>query len=159
MGAEFFEVEPLSVQSDMPAIIAALQFALWGPLTGYNSAAEYEQFLSGAAASSGLPAVLVASRGGSYLGSVNLLAREMTIRPALSPWMAQLFVIEAERGKGVGNALVSASLACATGLGFRRIYLYTSGALPAYYLGLGWTAFEEVEYLGKRRTVMAFDLA
>jgi predicted N-acetyltransferase YhbS len=157
MGAQFLQVGRLPVHLDMPATIAGLQFALWGALTGYNTAAEYEQFLSEAAYSRGLPTVLVARRGESFVGSVNLLAREMTIRPALSPWMAQLFVVGAERGKGVGNALVKAALTYATGLGFRRVYLYTSGALPSYYRGLGWTALEEVEYLGKRRTIMAFD--
>jgi hypothetical protein len=41
-------------------------------------------------------------------------------------------------------------------LGFRRAYLYTSGTLPAYYASLGWRAIEEVEYLGKLRTIMTF---
>ena len=73
--------------------------------------------------------------------------------------MAQLFVVSSERGRGVGNALVSASIDHAAVLGFRRTYLYTSGTLPAYYASLGWRPIEEVEYLGKMRTIMTFELA
>jgi hypothetical protein len=42
-------------------------------------------------------------------------------------------------------------------LGFRRVHLYTSGTLPEYYSALGWKPIEQVEYLGKPRTIMAFD--
>ncbi|MGJ4927457.1 GNAT family N-acetyltransferase [Bradyrhizobium sp. HKCCYLRH3095] len=158
MDTQSFEVGHLPVHSEMPAIIAKVQFALWGALTGYSAAAEYEQFLRGAADSRALPTVLVARRGDNYLGSVNLLPREMTIRPTLSPWMAQLFVVDSERRNGIGNALVKAAVAYASDLHFSRMYLYTSGTLPAYYRSHGWSALEEVEYLGKKRTVMAFDL-
>ena len=153
-----FDIRRLTDDSTLPASIARLQFEFWGPLTGYRSADAYEQFLCKAVRSPDLPAVLVAMDGGTFLGSVNLLASEMTTRPTLSPWMAQLFVVDSERGRGVGNALVSASIDHAGKLGFRRTYLYTSGTLPAYYASLGWQAIEEVEYLGKMRTIMTFEL-
>ncbi|MCP3477492.1 GNAT family N-acetyltransferase [Bradyrhizobium sp. CCGUVB1N3] len=158
MDAKLPEIEDLTVESGLPAIIAKLQFAFWGPLTGHSSAAEYEQFLCFAARSRQLPTVLVARCGEALLGSVNLLVHEMTIRPGLSPWMAQLFVPGAERSRGVGRALINASLVRAAELGFPRLYLYTSGTLPAYYAALGWKPIEELEYLGKMRTVMAFGL-
>jgi predicted N-acetyltransferase YhbS len=151
-----FDIKRLTDDSGLPASIAKLQFEFWGPLTGHSSADVYEQFLREAAGSTGLPAVLVAMHGETFLGSVNLLASEMTTRRTLSPWMAQLFVVAAGRGRGVGNALVSASIDQAAALGFRRTYLYTSGTLPAYYASLGWRAIEEVEYLGKPRTIMTF---
>ncbi|MCK1652372.1 GNAT family N-acetyltransferase [Bradyrhizobium sp. 149] len=105
-----------------------------------------------------MPLVLVARRGATFLGSVNLLSSEMTMRPALSPWMAQLFVHDTARGRGVGNALIDAAATCAAKLGYPRLYLYTSGTLPSYYASRGWQAIEQLEYLGKTRTVMAFDL-
>ena len=158
MDAASLEIEPLTIEPGLPATIAALQFTFWGPLTGYGSAADYEQFLCSAARSRQLPIVLVARRGATFLGSVNLLACEMTVRPALSPWMAQLFVVDSERGRGVGNALTGASISRLAELRFRRVHLYTSGTLPAYYAALGWKPIEEVEYLGKSRTIMARDL-
>ena len=153
-----FDIKRLTEKSGLPASIAKLQFEFWGPLTGHGSADAYEQFLREAARSNGLPAVLVAIDAEGFLGSVNLLASEMTTRPALSPWMAQLFVVDSARSRGVGNALVRASIDHAARLGIRRTYLYTSGTLPAYYASLGWQAIEEVEYLGKARTIMAFEL-
>ena len=152
------EIEHLTIESGLPATIAALQFTFWGPLTGYGSVADYERFLCSAARSRQLPTVLVARRGTTLLGSVNLLASEMTIRPALSRWMAQLFVVDSERGRSIGSALIGASVAHVAELGYRRVHLYTSGTLPAYYAALGWKPIEEVEYLGKLRTIMAFDL-
>ena len=94
------------------------------------------------------------------MGSVNLLLHEMTTRPSLSPWLAQLFVIDEERCRGVGSKLVRACLARFVERGFSRVHLYTASAttLPAYYAALGWKWIEEVEYLGKMRAVMAFDL-
>ncbi len=158
MNENHFEIERLTLESGLAVTIAALQFEFWGVLTGYSSVNEYEQFLRGAVRSGPLPTVLVARRGPRFLGSVNLLVSEMRARPKLSPWMAQLFVVDEARGGGVGNALVRAAVTHAAQLGFRHLYLYTSGTLPAYYTLLGWKQIEQVEYLGKVRTVMAFDL-
>lgn len=152
------KIEPLTIESGLPATIAALQFSFWGTLTGYASSAEYEHFLRSVACSRQLPIVLVARRASTFLGSVNLLACEMKVRPELSPWMAQVFVVDSERGRGVGNALVEASISRLAELRFRRVHLYTSGTLPAYYAAIGWKPIEQIEYLGKLRTVMAFDL-
>src|SRR5262249_55139858 len=151
----------LTLEQGLPARIAAMQFANWGRSTGFNSAEEYQRFLSDAAHSQPLPSVLVARRGAKFLGSVNLLVHEMTTRPTLSPWLAQLLVIAEERGRGVGAALVRACLTRFAELGFPRVHLYTAAAttLPAYYAALGWKTIEETEYLGKLRAVMAFDLA
>jgi GNAT superfamily N-acetyltransferase len=153
------DVAPLSASSPWVTEIARVQFAHWGPLTGQASLEAYEAFLRQAAAASSLPKTLVAHEGPSLLGSVNLLACEMTIRPELTPWMGQLFVREDARGRGVGERLVAAAAAYARSLGFARLYLFTSGTLPDYYRSLGWQDFEVVEYLGRSRTVMCLAIA
>ncbi|NEW92038.1 GNAT family N-acetyltransferase [Rhodopseudomonas sp. BR0M22] len=151
-------IENLVDRPDLVTTIAALQFAHWGALTGHDTELDYENFLKKAARSTRLPSVLVARRGPIYMGSVNLLASEMTIRPELSPWMAQLFVVESARGHGIGIRLIRALTTRAVELGFRRVHLFTSGTLPTYYAALGWKPIEEVEYLGRMRTVMAIEL-
>jgi GNAT superfamily N-acetyltransferase len=159
MNRPSFEIKSLADGPGLAASIAKLQFELWGPLTGFQSMPEYARFLDASTHTAGLPTVLVAKRAEIFLGSVNLLANEMTIRPELSPWLAQLFVVDAERGSGVGSALIRSVIDHAKNLGFRRIYLYTSGTLPNYYVSRAWRRIEEVEYLGKTRTIMAFDLS
>jgi GNAT superfamily N-acetyltransferase len=139
--------------------LARQQFDYWHRLTGFDTLADYVAALERWSAGDGIPTVLVATDGGALLGSVNLLPSEMEIRPALTPWLAQLFVLPEYRGGGVGAAMVAASIAHAGACGFSALYLYTSGTLPAYYARLGWRALERVDYLGRERTVMRYDIA
>jgi GNAT superfamily N-acetyltransferase len=151
-------IKSLEPGSPLLAQIAAEQFAYWGPLTGYGSRELYELFLERAALSMDLPRVLLATRSGSLLGSVNVLASDMTIRPLLTPWLGQLLVIESERSLGVGTALLDAAVSYVERLGYRQLFLYTSGTLPHYYRKRGWTDVENVTYLGKTRTIMRLDI-
>jgi GNAT superfamily N-acetyltransferase len=72
----------------------------------------------------------------------------MTIRAALTPWLAQLFVTPAYRKGGIGGALVEAAVAHVRELGYDQLYLYTSGELPRFYQRLGWDIREMVPYRG-----------
>jgi len=147
-------VQPLEPGSSWLAEIAADQFEHWGPLTGFSSQSAYEAFLEQAAQSASLPRVLIAGIRESLLGSVNLLTHEMTIRPQFTPWMGQLFVAESRRSQGVGAALLEAAASYAKQLGYRQLFLFTSGTLPRYYRNRGWCDVEDVTYLGKVRTIM-----
>jgi len=153
-----FSIEPLAPGSPWYVQIAADQFELWGALTGHGSPVSYETFLEQAARSSTLPRVLVARQDAALLGSVNLLANEMTIRPQHTPWLGQLFVPEKHRAKGIGTGLLDAAIAYVERLGYRQLFLFTSGTLPGYYRKRGWVDIEEVVYLGKARTIMRFDI-
>lgn len=134
------------------------QYDYWGPLTGHGSPAQYKAFLDQASCSATLPRVLVATASGALLGSVNLLDREMTIRPQYRPWLGQLFVAERHRATGTGTGLLDAATAYAASLGFAQLFLFTSGTLPDYYRKRGWIHVEDVAYLDRERTIMRFDL-
>jgi predicted N-acetyltransferase YhbS len=154
-----FSIQPLTLEAPWRAQMAAEQFATWGPLTGHDSAEAYEVFLEKAARSAALPRVLVATRAGALLGSVNLLAQEMAIRPQFTPWLGQLFVRNHCRAEGIGTALVDAAIAYAGVLGYGELFLFTSGSLPDYYRKRGWRDVETVDYLSRQRTVMRFDIS
>ncbi|NKB69887.1 MAG: GNAT family N-acetyltransferase [Candidatus Latescibacteria bacterium] len=152
-------VESLADQPQWCAAIAQWQFAQWGRLTGFPSQEEYAEFLRQSCKVTELPRVLVARADGQLLGSVNIVAGDMSIRAELKPWLGQLFVAPDCRGVGVGGALVKAAVEWTCQQGFHRLYLYTSGTLPCYYNGLGFAVLERVEYLGGARTVMVRDLS
>lgn len=147
-------VENLSRRRELLGTIARWHFELWGILTGSETLSGYVKILERCATSTTIPSVLIALSDAELLGSVSLVACDMTIRPDLTPWLAQLFVSPLQRSRGVGAALVRAALDHARQCGFKRVYLYTSGTLPDYYTRLGWSTLERVEYLGKERTVM-----
>ena len=46
-------------------------------------------------------------------------------------WLADVFVVEAYRGQGVGKALLGALLQAAEAAGFRQVYAVIGGAEPA----------------------------
>lgn len=152
-------IQPLALDSPWGMQMAAEQFDHWGPLTGYKSQRLYEEFLEQAARSVTLPRVLLAATPTALLGSVNLMVREMSIRPQFTPWLGQLFVTESHRANGTGTKLINAALSYVAGLGYGQLFLFTSGTLPAYYRERGWTDIEVAPYLGKERTIMRFDIA
>jgi GNAT superfamily N-acetyltransferase len=147
-------LEPLSRHPWLVPTIAGLHFAEWGPLTGAASLAEYSRMLQSALASEGLPAVLVATSEHAFLGSASVVACDMAIRPQWTPWLAQVFVVPAERGRGIGTVLVNAAADEAARRGFAALYLYTSGDRARFYARLGWEPCDRVDYLGKDRVVM-----
>lgn len=147
-------IAPLAPGSPWITEIARLQFAHWGALTTQPSEEAYAAFLGEAAASPDLPRTFVARRGETLLGSVNVVRNDMTIRPNLTPWLGQLFVLPEARGTSVGERLCAAAAGHAAALGYASLYLFTSGTLPSYYRERGWSDVEEVEYLGRDRTVM-----
>jgi hypothetical protein len=70
----------------------------WGPLTGAVSAGDYTQMLTNAAQSRTVPSVLVAVANGQLLSSASLVASDLPIRPAPTPWLAQLLVTQSGAG-------------------------------------------------------------
>lgn len=134
--------------------IARLHFEQWRLLTGTDSLEQYRGMLESACAGNSLPLVVVALSESTLLGSASVIACDMNIRRELTPWLAQLFVLEEWRGQGVGAALVHKASEYASRLGFQAMYLYTSGTLPHFYQNLGWVVREKVFYLGKERSVM-----
>ena len=153
-----YTIKDLSEHTDFIPVLATWHFTRWGELTGAATEAAYADFLRTCVSTQRIPSTLVAIRKQEVLGSVNLVACDMQIRPELTPWLAHLYVHEEERNQGIGSALVRAAVERSRKLGFSAFYLYTSGTLPSYYEHLGWAKRETVLYKGRERTIMQMNL-
>lgn len=90
-----------------------------------------------------LPVCFVAHKENDFIGTVSLIASDMDIRPALSPWLAALWVKPDCRGQGIARALVMHVANYAFTAGFLQLYLCATEKNAGYYRGLGWTVHEE----------------
>jgi GNAT superfamily N-acetyltransferase len=82
-------------------------------------------------------AALVAWRGDTPVGSCLLVREELDALHERSPWLASLYVIGSERGRGIGRLLVRAIEDMARVQGYRRVHLYTGAAEP-FHAACGW---------------------
>ncbi|WP_404977713.1 GNAT family N-acetyltransferase [Ancylobacter sp. 3268] len=89
-----------------------------------------------------VPTALVAHRDAQFLGTVSLIATDVEQRPALSPWVAALWVEPPHRRAGIGAALVETASRLGFRLGHRRIHLAALPANAGYYRRRGWTTLE-----------------
>lgn len=152
------KIEDIWTRIDVIPLLARWHFKQWGDLTGASTESDYKALLSRNASSQKLPLTLIATNDKRLLGSVNIVACDMDIRPELKPWLAQLYVDVPERNRGIGSILVRAAIERCGKLGFHCLYLYTSGTLPVFYEHIGWRRRETVHYKGKTRIVMEMRL-
>ncbi len=68
---------------------------------------------------------LVAERGGVLLGLTHYLFHRSTTRIELTCYLQDLFTLPAERGLGVGRALIDGVSKAARGAGVKRLYWQT----------------------------------
>lgn len=71
---------------------------------------------------------LVAEREGGLAGLVHFLFHRSTTRVELTCYLHDLFTVPAERGQGIGGALIRAVYACADGHGIKRVYWQTQAS-------------------------------
>jgi N-acetylglutamate synthase-like GNAT family acetyltransferase len=105
-----------------------------------------------------LPCTLLAlDENGMLLGSASLVEDDMNGTVALSPWLANVLVLPAARGQGVGAALMTAIEDRASAQGHRTLYLFTEDQ-QALYERRGWQRREERLFEGKAVSLMQLAL-
>ncbi|WP_208603222.1 GNAT family N-acetyltransferase [Rhizobium mongolense] len=95
-----------------------------------------------------MPTVLVMLDEQRPVGMVALCLDDLEGRPDLNPWLAELYVDPAHRGKGHALRLIEELEALARSSDIERLSLYTSTAQGLYSLA-GWTTTETFERRGK----------
>lgn len=148
------QIENLSEHTDLIPLLALWHYQQWGDLTGASNENDYQKLLFSYTSSQRIPMTLLALYDNRPVGSVNIVKSDLEIRPELTPWLAQLYVVPEKRSRGIGSTLVRVAIGRTTELGFEVLYLYTSGTLPIFYESMGWTTREVVQYKGKNRTIM-----
>ena len=104
-----------------------------------------------------IPTTFVAFSGSTPIGSAMLIAHDMDTHLELTPWLAGVFVAPDYRGRGIGSALVRHVVDFATGLGVKRLYLFTPDA-ERMYSRLGWSVLDRTRYRGADAVVMSYDV-
>ena len=154
MGEDELRIVTLA---DAPALlptVARWHWDEWGAGDPGGSLATWTEGLRRRAQRDRPPVTWLALRGEEPVGSIALLERDMATHPELSPWLATLFVVPGQRGRGVAGALVAHCEAAATALGFADLFLYTDAA-EGYYARRGWSTLHREPYAGADKAVMA----
>jgi len=84
-----------------------------------------------------LPRWYLMLRGDNIIGGFGLIDNDFMVRTDLCPWLCALYIEPAERGKQLGEKLLSYSRHEAAALKFHKVYLNTDHV--GYYEKYGWS--------------------
>lgn len=119
----------------------------WGSFSGRTLQQTRERFAQELSRPA-LPNSCVALEGGRPLGVATLRERDsVDWDPAVTPWICNVYVTEAARGKAVAAGLCRALEEIARGLGYRYIHLATVMAEGSLYHRLGYVRYRTYDAL------------
>ena len=88
-----------------------------------------------------LPKLFVLVKDEIIIGCCSLIANDFISRHDLIPWLAGVYIDEAERGNSYANLMMEFARKRAKMLGFGRVYLTTD--LDGFYEKYGWERIED----------------
>lgn len=133
--------------------IAKWHFQEWGALFPEKSEADFVSDLAATLNDAELPLSWVLLLDQQVVGTASILLHDMQTNRDLSPWLANIYLAPAARGKGLGKWLVSQVMLQVQQLGVTKLYLFTEDK-PEFYQQLGWQPLKQELYEGKRVTIM-----
>ncbi len=101
--------------------------------------------------------LLALNESNALLGSASLVEDDMNGATDYSPWLANVLVLPAARGSGVGGKLIAAIEAKAAALNFPALHLFTEDQ-QALYARRGWQEIQSLDFEGKRVSLMRKNL-
>lgn len=105
-----------------------------------------------------LPKTLVAQLAGEPAGCVSLVRYALGQSDAASPlWLANLFVVETLRNRGIGSALIDAAILYARQLAFTELWLSASD-YTAFYQKRGWRIVRKTRLGGRQVNIMTISM-
>jgi GNAT superfamily N-acetyltransferase len=104
-----------------------------------------------------IPLTLLAMEADRPLGTASLVFYDMKDRQDLSPWLAAVYVLPEQRGKGIGSKLVKSIELLAANLEVEKLYLFTPDR-ESFYARMNWTVLERTTYREKDVVIMVKDI-
>lgn len=152
-GLQPIRVVPLTGGSAAIPLVARWLSAEWRRGQGYN----YDDTLSWCndVANGENELLACAFLNEQPVGVALLVECDLQSHDYWRPWLSSLYVLVEHRGKGVGEALVSAICEAARDGGWPELNLYAAtGWLTAYYTKFGWRSVDSIEVSGTVFNVM-----
>ncbi|MFW6008368.1 MAG: GNAT family N-acetyltransferase [archaeon] len=104
-----------------------------------------------------IPTTFIALENDEAIGTASIIEHDMDIKKELTPWLADVYVKEENRGKRVATKLIKRVIKEARDINVKKLYLYTREA-EGLYKKLGWEVIERVNYYGVHVPIMVLDL-
>ena len=132
-------IQQLAERPDWLPIVADWIYRQWWTTVEGASVATLSDLLRAHLVPDHIPLTLVASLDSQPVGTATLLAHDVGTEqwPDLAPWLAALYVVPEFRRRGIGAALVNATVSKATVLGAEMLYLSTVDR-SEFYAHLRW---------------------
>lgn len=144
-------IVPLAGEADA----AAVSDWIWMEWARYEpgvSRADSDASVRAALHGARMPYFVVARAAGVPVGCASIVASDLPTRPDLGPWLANVYVHPAWRGRGLGTALTKSAMAYGAEVS-DVLYLYTSGS-TALYERLGWRPHDTGHYAGQSIAIL-----
>ncbi|MGE4351454.1 MAG: GNAT family N-acetyltransferase [Bdellovibrionales bacterium] len=93
--------------------------------------------------SSGIPFTLVATIDGVFAGTASVIENDLSVRPALTPWVAAVWVEAPFREQGVATSLLNKAVSEAEAMGHPSLYLCAKPEKGPFYRRRGWRVLEK----------------
>ena len=150
------EIIPLKDRPEAIPIIARWRFDQWGHQIPGSSLETFTQFLQKGLNDDGLPQTWIALSSHRVTGVASLSWHDMHTRQDLSPWLVGVYVNEADRGQGIGSALVNDGVKRAAEMGIDTLWLFTPDQ-ERFYQRLGWQSVEYTHDRGEDVVIMKIE--
>ncbi|PLW83722.1 N-acetyltransferase [Kineobactrum sediminis] len=137
--------------------LAGHHYREWEYLYPDDTIASFAADLSRPPGADTLPTTWVLTADKQVMGSVSLLEHDLDTDSHWSPWLANLWVHQDWRGRGLGKRLVLHACEQGVAAGFTTLYLYTAEH-AAFYAGMGWQQLRSTHKNGVPITIMSFAL-
>jgi len=147
------EIDYLTQHPHLLRQLAPPMFKEWGYHNNEKTVEDRVRFMERRMNLRQIPTCFVAFNGKNALGTASLIECDVPTRSHLTPWLASVFVLEPQRGKGIAAKLIEHAIQEARALEIERLYLTTVDA-NRYYERFGFREIERTENHGDPAIIM-----